>query len=88
LEYSKSYYWQIVAWKDGIPLTTSAIGVSTTMDKPVPPPPPVVVEPTPAPVIEIPPTQQIIPTWIYMIIGICAALIVVVIVLLVRTRRP
>ena len=50
--------------------------------------PPVVVEPTPAPVIEIPPAQQITPTWIYAIIGIGAALAVVVIVLIVRTRRP
>ncbi|HEY56842.1 MAG TPA: hypothetical protein G4N90_05335 [Dehalococcoidia bacterium] len=46
------------------------------------------MEPTPAPILEIPPAQQITPTWIYAIIGIGAALAVVVIVLIVRTRRP
>ncbi|MFC2024535.1 hypothetical protein ACFLTJ_03050 [Chloroflexota bacterium] len=39
-------------------------------------------------VINIPPAQQITPTWIYAIIGIGCALAVVVIVLIVRTRRP
>ncbi|MFC2024339.1 hypothetical protein ACFLTJ_02005 [Chloroflexota bacterium] len=39
-------------------------------------------------VINIPPAQQVTPTWIYAIIGIGAALAVVVIVLIVRTRRP
>ena len=38
------------------------------------------------PVINIPPTQQIVPTWIYAVIGIGTALIVVVIVLIVRSR--
>jgi len=47
-----------------------------------------VVEETPAPVINIPPAEKITPTWIYAIIGIGAALAVVVIVLIVRTRRP
>jgi hypothetical protein len=88
LEYNKAYYWQITAWKDSIPLTTSSIGVFQTMAEPAPPTPPVVVEPTPAPVVQIPPTQQIVPTWIYVLIGIGAALVIVVIVLIVRTRRP
>jgi len=48
----------------------------------------VVVETTPAPVINIPPAQQITPTWIYAIIGVGAALAIVVIVLIARTRRP
>jgi hypothetical protein len=52
------------------------------MAKPVTPTPPVVVETTPAPVLEIPPAEHITPTWIG------AALVVVVIVLIVRTRRP
>jgi len=39
-------------------------------------------------VINIPPAEEITPTWIYAIIGIGAALAVVVIVLIVRTRRP
>jgi len=89
LDYGKAYYWQIKAWKDGVLLTTSNIGVFNTGAAPVPAPPPVVVEPgAPAPVIQIPPTQMITPTWIYAIIGIGAALAVVVIVLIVRTRRP
>ncbi|MFC1956710.1 hypothetical protein ACFLVY_00210 [Chloroflexota bacterium] len=88
LDYSKAYYWQIIAWQDGTRLTTSSIGVFNTMAKPVAPQPPVVVEQQPAPVINIPPAQQITPTWIYAIIGIGCALAVVVIVLIVRTRRP
>jgi hypothetical protein len=88
LDYSKAYYWQIIAWEDGTRLTTSSIGVFNTMAEPVAPTPPVVVEQQPAPVINIPAAQKITPTWIYAIIGIGAALAVVVIVLIVRTRRP
>jgi hypothetical protein len=88
LDYSKAYYWQIIAWEDGTRLTTSSIGVFNTMAEPVEPAPPVVVEQQPAPVINIPAAEKITPTWIYAIIGIGAALAVVVIVLIVRTRRP
>jgi hypothetical protein len=88
LDYSKAYYWQIIAWEDGTRLTTSSIGVFNTMAEPAAPTPPVVVEQQPAPVINIPPAEEITPTWIYAIIGIGAALAVVVIVLIVRTRRP
>jgi hypothetical protein len=88
LDYSKAYYWQIIAWQDGTRLTTSSIGVFNTMAEPAAPTPPVVVEEQPAPVINIPPAEQITPTWIYAIIGIGCALAVVVIVLIVRTRRP
>jgi hypothetical protein len=88
LDYSKAYYWQIIAWEDGTRLTTSSIGVFNTMAEPVAPTPPVVVEQQPAPVINIPAAEEITPTWIYAIIGIGAALAVVVIVLIVRTRRP
>ncbi|UCG54262.1 MAG: hypothetical protein JSV32_06645, partial [Dehalococcoidia bacterium] len=88
LDYRKAYYWQIIAWQDGTRLTTSSIGVFNTMAQPVTPPPPVVVEEQPAPVINIPPAQQITPIWIYAIIGVGCALAVVVIVLIVRTRRP
>jgi len=88
LDYGKFYYWQIKAWKDGTLLTASVIGVFSTMAEPVTPPPPVIVEPTPAPVLEIPPAEQITPTWIYAVIGIGAALVVVVIVLIVKARRP
>ena len=88
LDYSKAYYWQIIAWQDGTRLTTSSIGVFNTIAKPAAPTPPVVVEEQPAPVINIPPAEKITPTWIYAIIGIGCALAVVVIVLIVRTRRP
>ncbi len=88
LDYSTAYYWQIIAWEDGTRLTTSAIGVFNTMAEPEEPTPPVEVTTTPAPVINIPPAEQITPIWIYAIIGIGAALAVVVIVLIVRTRRP
>jgi len=88
LDYSKAYYWQVIAWKDDVRLTTSSIGVFNTMAEPEEPTPPVVVEEQPAPVINIPAAEKITPTWIYAIIGIGAALAVVVIVLIVRTRRP
>ena len=88
LDYNKAYYWQVKAWKGSVLLTTSSVGVFNTMDEPTEPTPPVVVEETPAPVIEIPPAQNITPGWIYAVIAIGAALIVVVIVLIVRTRRP
>jgi len=39
-------------------------------------------------VINIPPAQQITPIWIYAVIGVGAALTVLVIVLIVRSRRP
>jgi hypothetical protein len=61
------------------------------MEKPVPPTPPVEVTvppAAPAPVIRIPPAEMITPTWIYAIIGVGGALAIVVVVLIVRTRRP
>jgi len=86
LDYLTPYYWQVTAWKDGTALSQSVIGAFTTVAEAVPPPEP--PAPTPAPVVNIPPTQMITPTWIYAVIGIGAALLVVVIVLIVRTRRP
>ena len=88
LDYGKVYYWQVKAFKGDVLLTTSSTGVFTTMEKPEAPTPPVVVNEYPPSTIEIPPAEQITPTWIYAVIGIGAALIVVVIVLIVRTRRP
>jgi len=88
LDYDKAYYWQIIAWEDGTRLTTSSIGVFNTMAQPVAPTPPVVVEEQPVPVINIPPAEKITPIWIYAVIGVGAALTVLVIVLIVRSRRP
>jgi hypothetical protein len=58
------------------------------MEEPTPPTPPVEVTETPAPVINIPSAEETTPTWIYAMIGIGAALVVVVIVLIVRAMRP
>jgi len=85
LDYEVSYYWQVTAWKDGIMLSQSDIGTFSTA------PEEIIVEPPPPgepAVINIPATQQITPIWIYAMIGIGAALIVVVIVLIVRSRGP
>jgi len=83
LDYEVAYYWQVTAWKDGIMLSQSDIGTFSTAPEEIIVEPPA---PTPAPVINIPATQQIVPMWIYAMIGIGAALIVVVIVLIVRSR--
>jgi hypothetical protein len=90
LEYATTYYWRVRAFKDGV-YSGWTYCLFTTMEEPVEPPPPVEVvvpPPPPAPVINIPPAQMITPTWIYAIIGVGAALAIVVIVLIVRTRRP
>jgi len=90
LDYATTYYWRVRAEKDGI-YSDWTYCMFTTMAEPVPPTPPVVVQqvpPSPPPVINIPPAQMITPTWIYAIIGVGAALAIVVIVLIVRTRRP
>jgi len=90
LEYAATYYWRVRAEKDGI-YSDWTYCMFTTMAEPVPPTPPVevVVPPAqPAPVINIPAAKMITPTWIYAIIGVGAALAIVVIALIVRTRRP
>jgi hypothetical protein len=87
LDYSTPYFWQVTAWKNGSELATSDVGAFTTAGEPEPapePPPP----PGPAPEIVIPPAEQITPNWIIAVIAIGAALAVLVIVLIVRTRRP
>ena len=48
--------------------------------EPSAPAPPAITEPDQAPVIEIPPTQMITPTWIYAIIGISVTLSVIAII--------
>ena len=85
LDYETTYYWQVTAWKSNTMLSQSDIGTfAIAAEEYIPPEP----QPQEPPVINIPPTQQIVPTWIYAMIGIGAALIVVVIVLIVRSRRP
>jgi len=88
LDYSTTYYWRVRAEKDGI-FSGWTVCMFTTMAKPVAPTAPVTVEQVPPPQITVEvPVQQIAPNWIYAIIGIGAALVVVVIVLIARTRRP
>ena len=87
LDYSAPYFWQVTAWKDGSVLSTSDIGAFTTAGEPAPPPEPAPA-PAPPPDIVIPPAEQITPTWIYVVFGVGLALIVLVIVFIVRGRRP
>jgi len=88
LEYSATYYWRVRAEKDGV-YSGWTVCMFTTMGRPEAPPPPVVVEQVPPPQITVEvPVEQIAPNWIYAIMGIGAALVVVVIVLIARTRRP
>jgi hypothetical protein len=79
LEYSTVYFWGVRSSKP----TTSpqSVGSFTTMAEPVEPTPPIVIEPTP-------PAPQIVPGYIYAIIGVGAILVIVVLVLIIRTRRP
>ncbi|MDD5511236.1 MAG: hypothetical protein PHI12_10555 [Dehalococcoidales bacterium] len=84
LDYETTYYWQVTAWKDNTMMSQSDVGTFAIAAEEVIVEPPA---PTPPPEINIPPVQQITPTWIYAVIGIGAALIVVVIVLIVRSRR-
>jgi len=78
LEYSTTYFWGVKA----IAPTSSPLSIGTfaTMAEPVEPLPPVVIEPTPPP-------AQIAPAYIWGIIGIGAILVIVVIALIIRTRR-
>ncbi|MCD6453494.1 MAG: hypothetical protein J7K77_04340, partial [Dehalococcoidales bacterium] len=90
LDYDTPYYWRVRGLKDGAPVGDWVVSIFRTMEEPAAPQPPVVIEqtpPAPAPVVNIPPTQQIAPKWIYAIVGIGAALAIVVIVLIVRTRK-
>ena len=85
LSYSTTYYWKVRA----ISATSQSewgVGVFSTIAKPVAVAPPVEITEVPPPAVTI--TQpQITPNFIYAIIGIGAALAVLVIVLIIRTRR-
>ena len=81
LGYSSTYYWQVTAKKGANILSKSSVGTFTTVAEEKEPPPPVVVkEYPPAP----PPST---PGWVWAVIGIGAVLVIVVIVLIFRTRR-
>jgi hypothetical protein len=72
LEYGTTYYWQVTAYKEGVAISVSHVGIFRTVAEPVPPPP-----------AEVPPT----PFWVWVVIAIGAVLVIVVIVLIFRTRR-
>jgi len=90
LSYNTTYYWRVKALKDSIVLSGWRSGAFVTMSKPAAP---VEVTPAPpAPQITIPAPQVIMPAavtpmWVWAIIGIGAALVIAVIVLIIRTRR-
>jgi len=92
LNYSTVYYWQVKAVSAD---TESAwrTGIFTTMAEPVvvEEQPPVVVEEVQPPeiIVEIPAAPApVSPGWIWAIVIIGAILVIAVIVLIVRTRRP
>jgi hypothetical protein len=87
LDYDSTYYWRVraqVGASTGYSDWSAIVGF-TTMSKPVAPAPPVVIEPTPPPTVEV---TEITPAYIWAIIAIGAVLVIVVVVLIVRTRRP
>ena len=81
LEYSTAYFWRVRALTAAGSSDWSGSTGFLTRDAPVEPTPPVIVEP-PAP------APQIVPGYIYAIIAVGAILVIVVLVLIVRTRRP
>ncbi len=102
LDYSSAYYWRVKAVSGteaagNLAESAWSTGVFITMDEPVEPTPPIeIVEAPDLPdiVIEIPdiivplPAETpITPSWIYVIIGVGAVLVIALIVLIVRTRR-
>jgi len=92
LAYSTVYFWAVKAVEPTE--SPQSIGTFTTMAKAVAPAPPVTVKEVPAPIINIPATPTapaptpITPAFIWAIVIIGAVLIIAVIVLIVRTRRP
>jgi hypothetical protein len=101
LDYSSTYFWRVRASTSVMGIAGDegewVVGVFSTVAEPVTPTPAVVVEETPAPVIQVPAAQPppviempapTTPGYIWAIIGIGAILVIVVIVLIVRTRRP
>jgi hypothetical protein len=72
LDYDTTYYWQVTAYNEGVPISTSVVSTFRTMAEPSGAPDQVPVE---------------TPTWVWVVIAIGAVLVIVVIVLIFRTRR-
>jgi hypothetical protein len=68
------------------PIITSMLLIAGCLQT-APSPPEESAAPAPEPLVEIPPVEQTTPDWIYAIIGIGAALAVVVTVYIIRSRR-
>jgi len=84
LEYGTTYFW-------GVKITKPASGplsvfTFTTRAAPVKIPPPSQVEAIPPAQVEAVPTA-ITPIWVWVIIGICAALVVATVIFIFRTRQ-
>ena len=89
LDYSSTYYWKVQAFKGNKAISRwSDVSVFTCKTEAAPPPPP-----APTPTLTVQPATPIIlptpvpPALLWTIIGIGAALIIAVIVLIARTRR-
>ncbi len=85
LNYATNYFWRVKA-VSGTSESRWATGNFTTVSAPVEAVAP--APPAQTPTVTIPPAQQVAPKWIYAVIGVGATLAVVVIVLIVRTRKP
>jgi hypothetical protein len=91
LEYGTTYYWRVRALKGDDAISRwSEVAVFTTMEEPAEPPPPptttIITSTTQAPEPVVLPTA-IPPALLWTIVGIGAALIIAVIILIIRTRR-
>jgi hypothetical protein len=78
LQYSTVYFWRVRAVNDGV-AGAWATCLFTTMDEPEACPEPI----TPVTIV----TEEVTPVWIWVIIGIGGALTIVVIILIVTTRK-
>jgi hypothetical protein len=92
LSYGTTYYWQVKAYNEGVPISTSAIGTFTTavqgafccpqdglcFDTQA------LLQ---AHIADAHPAQPQTPIWVWVVIAIGAVLVIVVIVLIFRTRR-
>ena len=94
LGYSTTWYWKVRALSGTSESEWSDVGVFTTEAEPVEPTPPVVVQDTPDIIVEVPeapPAVEVTPVapgYLLAIIIIGAVLVIFVVVLIVRTRRP
>jgi len=80
LGYDTSYTWQVKAMKNGNALSESAVSTFRAMSEPVAPPE------IPETVINFPEPAGT-PSWVWVVIGLGAVLVITVIVLIFRTRR-